>query len=257
MAAKAGISMVRSLGIFTIGVMITGFFSLYAVLLAFISPGEEKIHRVARRWSQTLLRLAGVRVHVIGRENVLSDKPQIFMANHQSDFDIFAVLGYIPGEFRWIAKEELFRVPVFGRAMREAGYISIDRKNHAKAMTSLAEAAGKIRGNRSVMSFPEGTRSIDGAIGPFKPGMFRLAMQAQVPIVPVTIIGANKVWPKRTLNIKRGDITLVIDKPVDVSPYTEEGRNDLIEKVRAIIIHNFGTFEAGTLPSGTKKGLLA
>jgi len=246
--------MVRSLGIFTIGVMVTGFFSLYAVLLAFISPDEEKIHRVARKWARTLLGLAGVRVHVIGKENILHDRPQIFMANHQSDFDIFAVLGHIPGEFRWIAKEALFRVPVFGRAMREAGYISIDRENHAKAMTSLAEASGKIRQNRSVMSFPEGTRSLDGTIGPFKSGMFRLAMQAQVPIVPVTIIGANQVWPKRTLNIKRGDITLVIDKPVDVSHYTEERRNDLIEKVRNTIIHNFNTFGRGALHSGTKEG---
>jgi len=247
--------MVRSLGIFTIGVMVTGFFSLYAVLLAFVSPGEGKIHRVARNWARTLLRLAAVRVHVIGGANVLHDKPQIFMANHQSDFDIFAVLGHIPGEFRWIAKEELFRVPIFGRAMRKAGYISIDRKNHEKAMTSLAEAARKIQENRSLMSFPEGTRSNDGTIGPFKPGMFHLAMQAQVPIVPVTIIGANKIWSKQGLNIKRGDITLIIDKPIDVSPYTEERRNDLIEKVRNIIIHNLGTFVPGAPPSGKQTGL--
>ena len=247
--------MIRSLVIFTIGVMVTGFFSLYAVLAAFISPGEEKIHRIARNWARMLLRLAGVRVQVFGEENILPGKPQIFMANHQSDFDVFAVLAHIPREFRWIAKEELFRIPVFGRAMREAGYIPIDRGNHAKAMTSLADAAGKIRENRSVMSFPEGTRSFDGTIGPFKPGMFRLAMQAQVPIVPVTIIGANRVWPRRTLNIKRGNILLVIDKPVDVSHYQEERRNELIEKVRNTIIHNFDTFHPGTLPVGTKTRL--
>jgi 1-acyl-sn-glycerol-3-phosphate acyltransferase len=247
--------MVRSLGVFIFGVMLTAFFSLYSVLLTFLSPGEEKIHRVARNWARALLRLAGVRVHILGQENVLTDKPQIFMANHQSVFDIFAVLGHIPGEFRWIAKTELFRIPIFGRAMRGAGYISIDRKNHEKAMTSIAEAAQKIRENRSVMSFPEGTRSIDGTIGSFKPGMFLLAMEAEVPIVPVTIIGANKVWPKRSLRIKPGVITIVIDKPIDVTTYPPEKRDELIENVRNIIIHNFETGDSDRLPSQTNAGL--
>jgi len=235
--------------------MLTAFFSLYSVLLTFLSPGEEKIHRVARNWARALLRLAGVRVHVIGQENVRTDTPQIFMANHQSVFDIFAVLGHIPGEFRWIAKAELFRIPVFGRAMKGAGYIPIDRKNHEKAMTSIAEAVQKIRENRSVMSFPEGTRSLDGTIGPFKPGMFLLAMQAEVFIVPVTIIGANKIWPKRSLNIKPGDITIVIDKPIDVTTYSPDKRSELIEKARNIIIHNFETGTSDRLPSQTNAGL--
>jgi 1-acyl-sn-glycerol-3-phosphate acyltransferase len=235
--------------------MITAFYSLYSVLLAILSPGEEKIHLVARNWARALLRLAGVRVHVIGSENVQTDKPQIFMANHQSDFDIFAVLGHVPGEFRWIAKEELFRIPVFGRAMRGAGYIPIDRKNHEKAMTGIAEAAKKIRENRSVMSFPEGTRSLDGTIGPFKPGMFLLAMQAEAPIVPVTIIGANKIWPKRSLRINPGDITIVIDKPVDVKKYSLERRNELIEEVRNTIIHNYKTVRPGSLLSQANTGL--
>lgn len=230
--------MVRSLGILTIGVMATAIYSVYAVLSACFSPREERIHQIARNWARTLLRIAGVRVQVIGEENVLTDRPQIFMSNHQSDFDIFAVLGHIPGEFRWIAKKELFRVPVFGHAMKAAGYIPIDRKNHAKAMQSIAKAVEKIKDNRSVMSFPEGTRSVDGAIGPFKPGMFLLAMQAGVPIVPVTIIGANRVWPKRSLNIKPGNIVIVIDKPIDVSNYPLEKRNALIEEVRHIIIQN-------------------
>jgi 1-acyl-sn-glycerol-3-phosphate acyltransferase len=235
--------------------MITAGFSLYAVLLAFFSPGEEKIHQVARNWARSLLHLVGVRVRVIGQQNVLSDKPQIFIANHQSVFDIFAVLGHVPGEFRWIAKEELFRIPVFGRAMRKAGYIPINRKNHEKAMTSIAEAIEKIRGNRSVMSFPEGTRSIDGTIGPFKPGMFLLAMQAGVPIVPMTIIGANKVWPKRSLSIKPGVITIVIDKPVDVKAYTPERCNELIEKVRNTIINNCETGGPAPSPCNIKSGL--
>jgi len=232
--------------------MVTAIYSLYAVLSACFSSREERIHQIARNWARTLLRIAGVRVHVIGQENVRLDKPQIFMSNHQSDFDIFAVLGHIPGEFRWIAKEELFRVPIFGHAMRAAGYIPIDRKNHEKAMQSIALAVKKIHENRSVMSFPEGTRTLDGTIGPFKPGMFLLAVQAGVPIVPVTIIGANKVWPKRSLNIKSGDISIVIDKPIDVNNYPAEKRNELIERVRDIIIQNYEANSSISLASANE-----
>ena len=236
---NTGISMVRSLGVFIFGVMITAFFSLYSVLLTFLSPGEEKIHRVARNWARALLRLAGVQVHVIGPENVRTDRPQIFMANHQSDFDILIVLAYIPGQFRWIAKKELFKIPVFGKAMRNAGYIEIDRQNHEKALKSLDEAAQKIREGKSVVTFPEGTRSRDGKIRPFKQGMFHLAIQAGVPIVPISIIGAHEIMPKRTLKFKPGRITMVIDRPVDVSGYTLETRSELIEKIRHIIVRNF------------------
>lgn len=246
--------MIRSWGIFLIGIIITACFSLYAVLLTNFSHGEEKIHRVARNWARALLWLAGVRVCVIGEENVCPGEPKIFMANHQSDFDIFAVLGHIPGEYRWIAKEELFRIPVFGRAMRAAGYIPIDRGNHEKAIASIARAALKIRENRSVMSFPEGTRSLDGTLGPFKPGMFHLAMQAQVPIVPVTIIGANAIWPKRSLNIKSGTITIVIGKPIDVTAYAPERRHDLIEKVRNTILHTLEIYNTSPVTSSAKTG---
>ncbi len=240
--------MIRSLGILLMGVLITALFSLYAVLLALFSPGEERIHRVARNWARVLLRLADVRVRVLGGENILVDRPQIFMANHQSHFDIFAVLGYIPGEFRWIAKNELFRIPVFGLAMKKAGYIPIDRGNHEKALSSIVEAAKKIQANRSVMSFPEGTRSEDGTIGPFKSGMFHLAMQADVPVTPVTIIGAAGIWPKHTLQIGRGQITLVIDQPVDVTAYTPEMNKELIKKVRDTIIRNYDSYGTTSSP---------
>jgi 1-acyl-sn-glycerol-3-phosphate acyltransferase len=194
-----------------------------------------------------LLKLTSIRVNVIGRENVLMNRPQIFMANHQSDFDILIVLAYIPGQFRWIVKKELFKIPVFGKAMRNAGYIEIDRQNHEKALKSLEEAAQKIREGKSVVTFPEGTRSRDGKIKTFKQGMFHLAIQAGVPIVPISIIGAHEIMPKRSLKVRPGKITMIIDRPVDVSGYTVETRAQLIEEVRNIIIENFenGKFSDG------------
>ena len=238
-----GRDMVRSAFLVVAAVLITAFFSVMVVLMALFGARENSIHKIARIWATSILRLSGVRVETVGLENVLYDKPQIFMSNHQSDFDIFIVLAFIPGQFRWIAKKELFRVPVFGRAMRNAGYIEMDRQNHDKAMKSLEIAAQKIREGKSVMSFPEGTRSRDGRIKSFKQGMFHLALQAGVPIVPISIIGASEIMPKRSLRIHSGKITMVIDKPIDVTPYNTESRHELIGRVRGVIVKNFNAWQ--------------
>jgi 1-acyl-sn-glycerol-3-phosphate acyltransferase len=148
--------MIRSALLVMIAVAVTAFMSTCAFLFPLISPGESKVHRIANLWARMLLWLTSTRVDVIGRENVQIDKPHIFMANHQSDFDILIVLAHIPGQFRWIAKKELFKIPIFGKAMRNAGYIEIDRQNHEKALKSLDEAARKIREGKSVVTFPEG-----------------------------------------------------------------------------------------------------
>jgi len=247
--------MIRSALLVMLAVAVTAFMSLCALLFPLISPGESKAHKIGNLWAKTLLWLTHIRVNVIGRENVLMNRPQIFMANHQSDFDILIVLAHIPGQFRWIVKKELFKIPIFGKAMKSAGYIEIDRQNHEKAMKSMEEAAQKIREGKSVMTFPEGTRSKDGTIKPFKQGMFHLAIQAGVPIVPISIIGAHEILPKRSLKIKPGRITMIIGRPVDVSGYTIETRGALIERVRGIIIRNFESGRAsGETPPAPDRG---
>jgi len=236
---RDSLPMFRSALLVFFSVIVTAFMATFAALLPFVSPGEEKVHLIARIWARMLLWITGVKVEIEGIENVSSDKPQIFMANHQSDYDILIVLAHIPGQFRWIAKKELFKIPIFGKAMRNAGYIEIDRQHHENAMKSLEEAAQKIREGKSVVTFPEGTRSKDGKIKQFKQGMFHLAIQSGVPIVPISIIGASEIMPKRTLMIKPGRIKMVIDKPVDVSPYTMETRAELIQLIHGVIVTNF------------------
>jgi 1-acyl-sn-glycerol-3-phosphate acyltransferase len=230
--------MFRSALLVTVGIAFTAFMSACAVIFPFISPGEQKAHKVANIWAKLLLILTNTRVRVIGAEHILVGKPQIFMANHQSDFDILIVLAFIPAQFRWIVKKELFHMPVFGAAMRNAGYIEIDRQNHEKAMISIEQAARKIREGKSIMSFPEGTRSGDGKIGPFKKGMFHLAIKSGVPIIPISIIGAGEIMPKRSFRVNPGNITLVIGEPVDVTGYSIEKRQELIDRVRDVIVRN-------------------
>jgi 1-acyl-sn-glycerol-3-phosphate acyltransferase len=231
--------MIRALFSVTIGIAITAFMSGCAVAFGFITSDENMAHRVGNIWARMLLAVANTRVEIIGAENVLIGKPQIFMANHQSDFDVLIVLAHLPGQFRWIVKKELFQIPIFGRAMQSAGYIEIDREDREKAIMSIDRAAMKIREGKSVMSFPEGTRSKDGKIKPFKHGMFYLAIKSGVPIVPISIIGAGEIMPKRSLHIKPGRITLVIDKPIDVSGYSIENRQELIDKVQNVIAGNY------------------
>ncbi len=235
--------MIHSALLVTLGVGITAFMSFWSVVFSVFPNADNKIHKVARLWAKMLLFLCNTKVKVIGEENLLRGKPQILMANHQSDFDILIALAHIPVQFRWIAKKELFAIPIFGTAMRSAGYIEIDRSNHEKAMQSIDEAALRIRSGKSVMTFPEGTRSRDGEIKAFKQGTFHLALKSGAPIVPIAIIGSGRIMPKRTLKIKPGQIKMVIGKPVDAAHGNIEKRHELIEKVRNEIIKNYNEWQ--------------
>lgn len=239
--------MIHSALLVTLGVAITVFMSFWSVVFSIFPDADNKIHKVANLWAKILLLICNTKVKVIGKENLLHGKPQIFMANHQSDFDILIVLAYIPVQFRWIAKKELFSIPVFGTAMKSADYIEIDRHNREKALQSIDEAALRIRRGKSIMTFPEGTRSRDGEINSFKQGTFYLAIKSGVPIVPVSIIGSGKIMPKRSLKVRPGRVKLVIDKEINVKDYDIEKRQELVEKVRNIIIKNYDYWrEAGT-----------
>jgi 1-acyl-sn-glycerol-3-phosphate acyltransferase len=184
------------------------------VAVSFFSKTGNTPHIMARHWAQFTLACANTTVDVQGQEN-LPAGPAIYMANHSSFFDVFAVLGKLDVQFRWIVKKELFKIPLFGLAMKRVGYLSIDRGNHDKAMQSMQLAADKIRAGTSIMMFPEGTRSSDGSLAyPFKKGGFHLALKAGVPIVPIAITGSRDILPKHGMRISPGTITLAIDKPV-------------------------------------------
>lgn len=230
--------MFRSIFIVSAALCITALTAACVVVVNIFSAEEKLSRRIGRRWAKILLYISGVKVEIIGTENIISGQAQIFMANHQSDFDILICMAGIPVDFIWTAKKELFRIPVFGKAMRASGFIEIDRQDRERAINSLAQAAAKFQEGLSVATFPEGTRSRDGRLLPFKQGMFYLAIQTGTPIVPVTIIGSGKIMSKESWHLNRGKIIMVIDKPIDVSGYTIETRAPLMEIVRKIIAVN-------------------
>jgi len=232
--------MFRSAILVIAGVAVTAFISFFIVVsYPLFSRGERTVHRIAILWARILLWLSSVKTEVVGRENILRGRSQIFMANHQSGFDILIVLAHIDTYFAWIAKKELFSIPVFGDAMKKGGYIPIDRKNFVRALRSIGDAARIIRDGKSVMTFPEGTRSMDGQIHPFKKGVFHLALQAGVPIVPVSIIGSGEIMPKKSLRVHPGKVILVIDKPIDVTGYTEETVDELLNRVYDVVASHY------------------
>jgi len=238
--------MIRSALLVTLGIIITAFMSgMVLILFPLLQHGPNSVHRIANLWAKMLLLICGVKADVTGKEHIDGRGPHIFMANHQSDFDILLALAYIPGQFRWIAKKELFVYPLFGKAMRKADYIPIDRQNRERALKSLDEAALQVKRGKSLMTFPEGTRSRDGKIRPFKKGLFYLALRSGVPIIPYTIVGSREIMPRRSLKISPRRVLIVIDEPIDVRKYDLDRRDDLIRDVRNTIVRNFNAYRDG------------
>ncbi len=222
--------MVRTLFYFVTFIPWTLFVIVTGVPLSFINP--DYLHNYARLWAKVGLRLAGVRLTVVGREHLRAGEPVIYMSNHASNFDILALFAGLPGQFRWLAKDELFRIPLFGLAMRRAGYIPLDRSDRKKAVHSMAEAAKRIRAGASVVIFPEGTRSVDGTLQPLKKGGFLIALKAAVPVQPVAISGSFAVMPKSGCRIHGGQIEVRILPAIATAELSAADTEKLLATVR-------------------------
>ncbi len=224
-------------------VLATILFGPAMVFASFFSKKGDMPHKIASIWAKSILLASGVNVKVRGFSNINPDRSYIFMVNHQSFYDIPVLLAHLRVQFRWLAKEELFRIPIFGHAMKGASYISIDRSNRKSAFESLRRAAETIRNGASVLIFPEGTRSGDGNISPFKKGGFVLAIDSGVPIVPVIIHGTWSMMARNRLFITPRDVLIEIRTPIRTSVYSRKNKDDLMKNVRQVICESFGNNE--------------
>lgn len=222
--------MLFSLLVYLLFVPWTLFVIATGVPLSFLSPNY--LHSYARFWAKVSLGLAGQRLSVHGQEHLPRQGAVIFMPNHQSNLDILALFAGLPVQFRWLAKQELFRIPLFGLAMRRTDYIPVDRSDRRAAIASMSLAAQRIADGTSIILFPEGTRSSDGDLLPFKKGGFMLALQAQVPIVPVALQGSRESLPKHSWRVRPGRITVQIFPPLPTDGLTTADRERLMEEVR-------------------------
>jgi len=215
--------------------------AVLALLLGPFSRTGDPVLWLARRWARVLLWSAGVKVIVNMEAQLDPRRPYVFAANHLSTVDIFALFVALPVNIRFIAKKQLGQIPLFGWAMAAGRFIFIDRKNPGAARKSIDRAAARIREGSSVAIFPEGTRSRDGLLGPFKKGGFHLAQQAGVPVVPIAIKGAGEVMPPGSVLVRPGPVIVTVGAPIETKDLTEAAdRNALVERVRSEIERNSG-----------------
>jgi 1-acyl-sn-glycerol-3-phosphate acyltransferase len=191
---------------------------------------------IGRLWAWMILTIGRIRLKVQGLDRLDPGRQYIFVANHQSNLDI-PVLAQTLSKFqlRWLAKKELLRVPLFGWALWASRHIIVDRSSRSKAMASLRKAKERIAEGISVVFFPEGTRSPDGQLLPFKRGGFVLALQTQTPIVPITINGSGAVLPKGDWRIRGGEIEVIISDPISLEKHHPGNLRSLLSQVRRTI----------------------
>jgi 1-acyl-sn-glycerol-3-phosphate acyltransferase len=196
----------------------------------------EKCDQRLRRWATGLLDKAKVSRTVINAERAGTGETFILMSNHRSLYDVPLLIESFPRTLRMVTKTELFRVPIWGPAMREAGFIEIDRKNSARAKEALDVAKARLAQGINVWIAPEGTRSRSGELGPFKSGGFRLALASGTRILPVAIRGTEKILPADGVLVSRGaSVELEFGEPIDPMPFAGARRGELVSVVRDAI----------------------
>jgi len=220
--------------------------SVGALALGAVDRSGDSVLSLARLWSRVILGVPGVKIDVKMRAPLQPGRPYVFMPNHASMVDIWAVFVAIPARFRFIAKKQLSRIPLFGWAMAAGRFIFIDRQNAASARRTVQEAARRIRSGQSVVIFPEGTRTRDGHLLPFKKGGFHLAMDSGVDIVPVAIKGSREIMPRGATLIRAGRVTVEVGEPIPTAGLTNGDRDALIAKVRGRVAEMLGESIAET-----------
>jgi len=173
-------------------------------------------------WAKSSGLLTPMFVKVTGKENIKKNISYVIVANHQSQYDIFVLYGWLGIDFRWIMKKELRNAPFIGYASAKVGHIFIDRSSPVAAMKSIEDAKKQLKNGTSVVIFPEGTRSRKGKLRKFKKGAFKIAHQLDLPILPVTLVGTNKIMGPGFLNVMPGKVKLIIHKPIDVKEYKDK-----------------------------------
>lgn len=228
--------MVRAYLFLSLFIPITFLFSLGVLISTLVDTSGKAFAFHTRCWARICLFLAGTRVTLSGAERLPSG-PVVFMCNHQSGFDIPTLLATLPRQTCWIVKKELFDIPVFGSAMSRGGYLPLDRRDPHKALKSMEKAVDVIRSGKSVVIFPEGTRSTDFRLLPFKRGGFMLAFRAGVPVVPVTINGTGRVNPAGSRRLHPGRISVTLHAPVMPESAASRGEAEalLMKKVHDAI----------------------
>jgi len=220
-------------------VLWTIFMGTLSVISSVFDGSGRMQHACAVVWSRVILSVTRARVNIQGVERLDESRPYIFVANHLSMFDIWVFLAYLPFQFRFVAKESLFKWPFLGWHLRRSGNISIHRHSARRALRSMKSAQEKIRSGISIVIFPEGERTFGETVGPFKRGAFLLAHESGVPLVPVTIIGSHRLLPRGSVVVSPGPIDVIIHGPIEYTDYKTLDLDTLADSVRQTILKSY------------------
>jgi 1-acyl-sn-glycerol-3-phosphate acyltransferase len=190
---------------------------------------------ISKLWARVILLVSAARVEIHGREKIQKGQSYVIISNHQSHYDIPAIITSLGIQFRWIIKQEILKIPLFGYALYASRNIFIDRSNPERARESIRKGLNRLPAGASVMFFAEGTRSPDGQLKEFKKGGFAAAIEKKFPILPITVNGSRKVLPKGALEFRPGRISLTVGDPIDTSDYDQQSMGDLMAKTRDVI----------------------
>ena len=214
--------------------------AVVTLLVAWIPPRGTWSFAIMRIWSSSVLAASLVRVEVRYAPELEPGKSYVFLANHQSLFDIPVLIATSPGQIRMVAKRSLFQIPVFGWALRAGGFIPVDRADRSSATQTFASASARLRQKTSILLFPEGTRSLDDTLLPFQRGGFLLALKSGLPIVPVGIRGSRAIQGKSSFAIHPGTVTVTYGAPIDTAAYGLRRKKELTAEVRRRIAEPAG-----------------
>ncbi|MBC8479268.1 MAG: 1-acyl-sn-glycerol-3-phosphate acyltransferase, partial [FCB group bacterium] len=210
--------------------------SSLVVIVGVVDVRKKITGILPRIWGKWVLWSTGIDYEVKGLENLKPNRKYVFVGNHESALDIPIAVASLPYNIVFLAKKELFRIPLFGWGMWAAGMVRVDRQNREKARTSIEKALAQIaRMYISILVYPEGTRSSTGELQEFKKGSFILAIRSKLAVVPITITGARDVLPKNTIRFRKGKAQLIVDKPIHTEEMVEKDRNDLMIRTRETI----------------------
>ncbi len=215
-----------------------------AVLARLFDSSNNLSHRISSLWGRLLCTLNGIQVDIEGLEHLRQDQAQVFVANHQGYFDIFALSGFLPVQIRWVAKSSLFNIPFVGWAITASGYIPVVRGNRKKSYQAFVATIEKLKAGNSIVIFPEGTRSVDGTIGPFKKGGLLLSVRSGAPLVPITLLGTGNIIRKGSGIIRPGRIQIIISPPIPSQTVADDKEENVLRTLRDIICKNYESHQA-------------
>jgi 1-acyl-sn-glycerol-3-phosphate acyltransferase len=208
------------------------------ITAAFLSSTGNLPFTLSKIWACVMLWVTGVRISIEGKEKIKEGQSYVIVSNHQSLYDILALVMSLGVQYRWVIKKELLKVPLFGPTLYASRNIFVDRSNPEKARESIRKGLDRLPPGVSVMFFVEGTRSPDGQLKEFKKGAFNVALERHFPILPVTVNGSRNVLPKGSIVFNSGRIRVVVADPIDTRGYTHDTMADLMAKTRAAVQSN-------------------